>query len=63
MARSNGGLTGVAASICIQAAQITSKTSSGNVTTQPLTSVVRVLVVAGGGGTAACGSGGGGGGG
>ena len=63
----NGGIIGPTQTVAAGSTQcqtLTSKTSSGSLTTQPLTSEVDVLVVAGGGGGdstfGSAGSGGGG---
>ena len=61
MARLNGGITGVSNKTSFGKDKITTKTSSGNVCTQPGTRLAKVLVVAGGGSGAKYGGGGAGG--
>jgi len=50
MARSNGGIIGVSNKASFGKCTVTTKTSSGTITTQPGTTVVQALIVAGGGG-------------
>ena len=62
MAKSNGGIIGKSNKTSFGKCTVTSKTSTGAITTQPGTRVVQASIVAGGGGGAAgCGGGGGGG--
>ena len=49
---SNGGVIGVTNNASFGKCTVTSKTSSGNITTQPGTRLVTTVVVAGGGGGA-----------
>ena len=51
MARTNGGIIGVSNKTSFGKCTVTSKTSSGDITTQPGTRVVQTLIVAGGGGS------------
>ena len=50
MARSNGGIIGIINKTSFGKSKQTVKTSSGDITLQPGTRVVRTAVVAGGGG-------------
>ena len=50
MARTNGGIIGKRNVTSFGKCKVTSKTSSGNLTTQPGTRFVTTVVVAGGGG-------------
>jgi hypothetical protein len=61
MARGNGGIIGKTNQTSFGKCTVTSKTSSGNLTTQPGTRVVSYAVVAGGGGGSNGDAGGGGG--
>jgi hypothetical protein len=63
MARTNGGIIGKTNLSSFGKDTVTSRTSTGAVTTQPGTRMVRTLVVAGGGGGGVNGGGGAGGGG
>ena len=60
MARSNGGIIGKTNKTSFGKCTVTTKTSTGNITTQPGTRLVNTLVVAGGGGGGHDGGGGGG---
>ena len=59
----NGGVIGVSNKTSFGKCTVTSKTSTGTITTQPGTRLVETLVVAGGGGSGYGNGGGGGGGG
>jgi hypothetical protein len=61
MARTNGGITGKKNTASFGKCTVTSKTSTGTVTTQPGTKLLDYLVVAGGGGGGGGSEGGGGG--
>ena len=52
MARTNGGIIGKTNKTSFGKCTVTTKTSSGSLTTQPGTRLVQTLVVAGGGGSA-----------
>ena len=49
MARSNGGITGKINKASFGKCKVTTKTSTGTITTQPGTRLVQTLVIAGGG--------------
>ena len=49
MARTNGGIIGVSNNTSFGKCTVTTKTSSGDITTQPGTRVIESLVIAGGG--------------